>query len=76
MPVDVRKDNPAAINPWAKYQEALLLWVRWNDAHERITGALFRSDQDPQAIEQALDQLDQLRAEAVRLSQQLLDANS
>lgn len=53
--------------------EALVMWLRWNDAHERITQRLYAEQSDPVRSEELLDQLDHLRRDAIRLSQELLD---
>ena len=56
-----------------RYQEALTLWLRWNDAHERINASLFEARQDLTQSAELLDQLDFLRQKAVKLSSELLD---
>jgi hypothetical protein len=48
--------------------KALQLWLRWNDAYEKTTACMFDRGQDRRAIEDLMDQLDQLRLQAVRLS--------
>jgi hypothetical protein len=57
-----------------KYQDALLLWLRWNSDYERSTAALYDARQDPREREEILDQLDQLRHQAVDISRELLDS--
>jgi hypothetical protein len=74
MPPRIDHDTEAQTSRIGRYQDALLLWLKWNEAHQRMTGALYASRRDPQQIEQLMDRLDQLRAEAVRLSQELLDS--
>jgi hypothetical protein len=69
--VDDRRSTGSALA--GRFQEALLLWLRWNDAHQRMTGLLYESRQDQRTVEELLDQLDRLRQEAVQLSQELLD---
>lgn len=56
-----------------RYQEALTLWLRWNDAQEHIDANLFAARHDIQQATELLDQLDRLRQRAVKLSSQLLD---
>lgn len=56
-----------------RLREALVMWLRWNDAHEKCTERLFCEHCDPRQTEELLDQLDGLRHEAVRLSHELLD---
>jgi hypothetical protein len=55
------------------HREALLLWLRWNDAYERVTEQLFQIGDDPAAAEAMMDQLDALRREAASKSRALLD---
>lgn len=59
--------------PW---REALELWLRWSEEHERITAALFRARHDPERLEslsERIDQIDQLRWRAAELSQAILE---
>jgi hypothetical protein len=53
-------------------EQALVLWLRWNDAHEQIQETLFARRHDPAITESLLDELDQLRDRAAALSRQLL----
>ena len=57
-----------------RYQDALLLWLRWNSAYERSTAALYDARQNPREQEEIMDQMDQLRQQAVNLSRELLDS--
>lgn len=56
----------------AAWREALRLWLTWNRAHEQATARLFKLGEDPRQVEATLDQLDQLRAQAIALSEQVL----
>jgi hypothetical protein len=58
-----------------RYQEALRLWLDWNEQHEQSTAAMFESRQDPQAVQELLDRLEKLRRRAVELSRQLLEGD-
>jgi hypothetical protein len=71
---EVQKDADAASRLLERHQEALFLWLRWNDAHQRATSVLYDAGEDSARIEQILDQLDQLRLKAVQISQELLDS--
>jgi hypothetical protein len=55
------------------YREALLLWLRWNEAYERVTERMFETGDDPAAVEALMDQMDSLREDAKRLSRLLLE---
>lgn len=56
-----------------QWREALVLWLRWNQAYEHVTEQMFQAGQDPARLQQLMDQMDDLRREAVAQSQQLLD---
>lgn len=56
-----------------RWREALVLWLRWNQAYEHATERMFQAGQDPAQIEQLMDQMDELRRQAVAQSHQLLD---
>ena len=73
----VLRDAPAGSGEASvaqRYQDALLLWLRWNNAYERVTAAIYDSRQDPCEQEELMDQMDQLRQQAVAMSHELLDS--
>ncbi|MCH8046404.1 MAG: hypothetical protein IID44_22065 [Planctomycetes bacterium] len=75
--VPVCRENPSlsgAPNLGERYQDALLLWLRWNNAYERVTATLYDARHDPRKQEQLLDEMDQLRQQAVDFSRELLDS--
>ncbi len=53
-------------------REVLQMWLRWNDASQRLTEHLFDRRDDPQKMQEMLDDLDRLRLEAVSASRQIL----
>ncbi len=53
--------------------EALRLWLRWNEQFQGVTEALYEGQGDLARMRDTLDQLDQLRYAAVRMSRQLLE---
>jgi hypothetical protein len=55
-----------------RYEQALTLWVAWNDANERITAEMFEARNDPGRVEELLRQADELRAKALGASRALL----
>jgi hypothetical protein len=55
------------------WREVVALWLNWNAAYENITERLFSLRHDQQALEDALDELDQVRQRAVCLSRQLVE---
>jgi hypothetical protein len=54
------------------HEKALLLWLQWNDAFERLSESMFRAGSDQQAIQTCLDEADRLRQEAIDLTRELL----
>lgn len=56
-----------------QWREALLLWLRWNQAYEHVTERMFQAGQNPAQLQAMMDQMDELRREAIAQSQQLLD---
>ena len=56
-----------------RFREALVLWLRWNEAYEQATAHMFASGQSAEKIEAFMDNMDQLRSQAISLSHELLD---
>lgn len=56
-----------------RWREALVCWLRWNEAYENVTAIMYDKRQNPEQLEQLMDQMDALRRRAVELSEQLLD---
>lgn len=56
-----------------RYREAIRLWLRWNEAYETTTGRMFEKRSDPQALQDEMDLMDQLRRQAITISQELLE---
>lgn len=56
-----------------QWREALVLWLRWNQAYEHVTEQMFQAGQDPARLQEMMDRMDDLRREAIAQSQQLLD---
>jgi hypothetical protein len=56
-------------------QQALVLWLRWNDGFEKVTEQMYSAGLEREQAEQVLDELDQVRREAVRLSQVILNSD-
>jgi hypothetical protein len=50
--------------------KAVRLWLRWNDAYEKVSACLYAAGPDPRRVEELSDELDQLRRQAIRLSRQ------
>ena len=71
----VESNNPPVLAD-GRIREALSLWLRWNSAHERVTSVMFQAELDQRKLEEAMDELDLLRQQAVRLSEELLRAHA
>lgn len=56
-----------------RWREALVMWLRWNQAYEHVTERMFQAGHNPAQLQELMDQMDDLRREAVAQSQQLLD---
>jgi hypothetical protein len=66
-------ENPGTHGAAAEpYQRALLLWLQWNDAYQRLAEVMFQAGADQQAIQASLDVCDRMRQDAARLSRELL----
>src|SRR3990172_5559464 len=46
------------------FREALVLWLRWNEAYEKATTHLFAAGQSAEKLEDFMDSMDQLRRQA------------
>lgn len=53
-------------------EQALVLWLRWNDAYERVTSEMFEQRDNPERVDQLLGQVDELRRQAVETTQAVL----
>ena len=49
------------------------MWLQWSSAYEEVFGKLFEDGGDAHKLEALLDEMDQLRLEAVELSEGLLN---
>jgi hypothetical protein len=54
------------------WRDAVRLWLQWNTAYERVVQGLYQHGHDPCRLEDLMDQMDQVRRRAVRLSRELL----
>jgi hypothetical protein len=55
-----------------RLEDVLRLWIRWNDGYENSVETMFREGGDPQRLSDRMDQMDQLRRQALNLSRELL----
>jgi len=74
--VDVRAPHQpsvtSSISEQQSWKEALELWLRWNDCYEHVTAAAFAAEGDQQRLEDLMDEMDQVRQQALDLSRRLL----
>jgi hypothetical protein len=68
-----RKLESGTTDSMLEFRDALVLWLRWNEAYERVTANMFCSGDDRRQLEALMDQMDQLRRRAIKLSHELLD---
>lgn len=82
MSLSACKLNPLKFGPIAMgdeplrriedYEEVLVEWLRWNDAHERITEELFQNRFDQDATDAFLNRIDEMRSAVVVRTKKLL----
>lgn len=60
----------------AAWNEALMLWLSWNSTYEKVTAKMCKSGQDATKLERLMDEMDQLRTQAIKTTEQLLGAES
>jgi hypothetical protein len=69
----LRPDANQATEPrQAKAEEALAMWLRWNSVYEQVTAAMFEQRSNLQQLHEMLDLADEVRRNAVSLTQELL----
>ena len=57
----------------ASWNRVIGMWLQWSSAYEEVSGRLFEDGEDAHKLEALLDEMDQLRLEAVELSEGLLN---
>ena len=57
----------------ASWNRVIGMWLQWSSAYEEVSGKLFEDGEDAHKLEALLDEMDQLRLEAVELSEGLLN---
>lgn len=60
----------------AAWNEALMLWLSWNSTYEKVTAKMCKPGQDATKLERLMDEMDQLRTQAIKTTEQLLGAES
>jgi hypothetical protein len=66
------KVPPTADDTDPTWRDALQLWLSWNAAHTELTSCMFEVQHNSAMLEDLLDQVEQLRLKAVKLSEQLI----
>jgi hypothetical protein len=69
----VSVDHAAESEEDARYNRAISMWLKWSAAYEEVSGRMFKEGEDTAKLEALLDEMDQLRLEAVELSEGLLN---
>ena len=73
IPADTPPSAPQGPSEQVAWQQALQLWLAWNTAYEHVTEEAFRAGSDQQRLEDLMDQMDQVRQQALKLSRRLLE---
>ena len=58
-----------------QWRAAVDLWLRWHSEQEQLTSRLFKAGDDQRQIERQLDTVDQIRLQAVELSERLIQSD-
>ena len=69
-PIDA--EDASGTNETASWNRVIGMWLQWSSAYEQVSGRLFEDGENAQKLEALLDEMDQLRLEAVELSEGLL----
>jgi hypothetical protein len=54
------------------WKEALELWLRWNECYEHVSAQAFAAGGDPRRLEELMDEMDQVRQQALDISRRLV----
>ena len=68
----VNRNDGGVANDTASWNRVIEMWLQWSSAYEQLSGKLFEDGENAQNLEALLDEVDQLRLEAVELSEGLL----
>lgn len=66
-------ENVSDTDDSAPWNRVIGMWLQWSTAYEQVSGRLFEDGENAQKLEALLDEMDQLRLEAVELSEGLLN---
>ena len=66
-------DDALAADETASWNRVIGMWLQWSTAYEEVAGKLFEEGEDTEKLEALLDEMDQLRLDAVELSEGLLE---
>ena len=66
--------DPAHSPETSAWQEAVMLWLSWNSTYEKLTAKMCRAGTDQAKLEALMDEMDQLRTQAITLSEELIRA--
>ncbi|HUS40939.1 MAG: hypothetical protein WBF93_15070 [Pirellulales bacterium] len=70
--MDADFESPPAGSQAEAVRNVLLLWMKWNAAHEQLSSKMFEVGHNGAMLEDLMDHVDQLRREAVLISEQLM----
>ncbi|NIL99247.1 MAG: hypothetical protein GTO62_19640 [Planctomycetales bacterium] len=61
------------VQPVPEWQEALMLWLSWNSTYQKLTAKMCKAGQNQAKVERMMDELDELRARALQLSEKIIN---
>jgi hypothetical protein len=65
--------SPLDADEATRWNQVLGMWLQWSSAYEEVAGRMFEEGEDAEKLEALLDEIDQLRLDAVELSEGLLE---
>ncbi|MCE9552559.1 MAG: hypothetical protein K8T91_04165 [Planctomycetes bacterium] len=63
---------PSQNDELKSWKEAIMLWLSWNSAQEKLTEKMYKAGQDQRKLETLMDEMDMFRQRAIMLSERLL----
>ena len=55
-----------------RWKTALMLWLSWNRNYEKVTARMYKQGQDPAKLEALMDEMDDFRRQAIKMSEELI----
>ena len=74
--LEQREKEDQEVDSASAWNEALMLWLSWNSTYEKVTAKMCKPGQDSGKLERLMDEMDQLRSQAIKTTEQLLGADA